>query len=343
MKQSSRADRQQEDSDPVSTIVHVTNLKKYFKVKTDIAGLFSRKASPVIKAVDDISFDIAAGEIMGLVGESGSGKSTIARLLTRLERPDAGEIWVDGLNVDRLVGPQLKEFYRRVQMIFQDPYESINPRFMVYDTVVEPVKVQGLAPGNRHYDLVRLALERAGLKRVNEYLHKFPHELSGGERQRLSIARALVVEPKVLVADEPVSMLDVSIKAGILNLLKELSQKFGMTILYVSHDLSTVKYLCDRIIIMYLGKFMEIGKAEDVIDHPQHPYTQALKAAIPNPDPRVQRPRLSSENIYEKSLLALRGCRYSNECPHVKDICREKEPELKAVNDSRKAACHLYE
>ncbi len=326
----------------MSTIVNVTNLKKSFKAKTDIAGLLSRKASPVIKAVDDISFDIAPGEIMGLVGESGSGKSTIARLLTRLERPDAGEIWIDDLNVNELVGRQLKEFYRHVQMIFQDPYESINPRFMVYDTVVEPVKVQGLAPRNRHYDLVRRALERAGLKRENEYINRFPHELSGGERQRLSIARALVVEPKVLIADEPISMLDVSIKAGILNLLKELSQKFGMTILYVSHDLSTVKYLCDRIIIMYLGKFMEIGKAEDVIDHPKHPYTQALKAAIPIPDPTVHRPRVTSDNIYEKSLLDIRGCRYSNECPHAMDICRESQPEFNLVGDYRKVACHLY-
>ena len=327
----------------MSTIVNVTNLKKSFKAKNDIAGLLSREASPVIKAVDDISFDIAAGEIMGLVGESGSGKSTIARLLTRLERPDAGEIWVNDLNVNQLVGRQRKEFYRHVQMIFQDPYESINPRFMVYDTVVEPVKVQGLAPRNGHYDLVRRALERAGLKRENEYINKFPHELSGGERQRLSIARALVVEPKVLIADEPVSMLDVSIKAGILNLLKELSQKFGMTILYVSHDLATVKYLCDRIIIMYLGKFMEIGKAEDVIDHPKHPYTQALKAAIPIPDPTVRRPRVASDNIYEKSLLAIRGCRYSNECPHVMDICHKTEPQLRAVSDSQAAACYLYE
>jgi len=326
----------------VSAIVKVKDLKKHFKAKTDIAGLFWGRASPVIKAVDGVSFDIEEGEIMGLVGESGSGKSTIARLMTRLERPDSGEIRVDGLNVDRLAGPQLKEYYRRVQMIFQDPYESINPRFRVYDTVVEPVKVQELAPKNRQHELVRLALERAGLKRVDEYIYKFPHELSGGERQRLSIARALVVEPKILVADEPVSMLDVSIKAGILNLLKELSQKFGMTILYVSHDLSTVKYLCDRIIIMYLGKFMEIGSAEQVIDNPKHPYTQSLKAAIPNPDPTVSRPRADSDNIHEKSLMAIKGCRYSNECPHVMDVCRQEEPELKTVDRDRKAACWLY-
>jgi peptide/nickel transport system ATP-binding protein len=327
----------------MSTIMDVKNLKKYFRAKTDIAGLFSRKTPPMIKAVDDISFDVASGEIVGLVGESGSGKSTIARLLTRLERPDSGEIRIDGLNVNELIGRHLKEFYRHVQMIFQDPYESINPRFMVYDTVVEPVKVQGLAPKSRHFELVTRALERAGLKKENEYISKFPHELSGGERQRLSIARALVVEPKILIADEPVSMLDVSIKAGILNLLKELSQKFGMTILYVSHDLSTVKYLCDRIIIMYLGKFMEIGKAEDVIDHPKHPYTRALKAAIPIPDPTVQRPRVSSDNIYEKSLLAISGCRYSSECPYAQEVCRETQPELIAVDDGRKVACYLYD
>jgi len=327
----------------MSPIIKVMNLKKYFKAKTDIAGLLARKSSPVIKAVDDISFEIARSEIMGLVGESGSGKSTIARLLTRLERPDAGEIWIDGSKVNELAGRHLNEFYRHVQMIFQDPYESINPRFRVYDTVAESVKVQGLAPKSQHSDIVRRALDRAGLKKENEYIYKFPHELSGGERQRLSIARALVMEPKVLIADEPVSMLDVSIKAGILNLLKKLSRTDGMTILYVSHDLSTVKYLCDQIIIMYLGKFMEIGRAEDVIDHPKHPYTQALKAAIPIPDPTIQRPRVSSDDIYEKSLLAIKGCRYCNECPHTMDICRSREPKLRAVGPGQTAACYLYE
>lgn len=326
----------------MSKVVVVKDLKKYFKAKTDMATLFSSKPPGMIKAVDDVSFDMDQGEILGLVGESGSGKSTIARLITRLEEPDSGEIWVDAQRISDLKGQDLKRFYRRVQMIFQDPYESINPRFRVYDTVVEPVKVQSMAPRKRRLDLVIQALKRAGLKKVSEYINKFPHELSGGERQRLSIARALVVEPKVLIADEPVSMLDVSIKAGILNLLKRLSQELGMTILYVSHDLSTVKYLCDRIVIMYLGKFMEIGAAQDVIDHPKHPYAQALQAAIPIPDPSFHRPRVISDNIHEKPILAIEGCPYRTDCPTAVDICREIEPTLRLVAENHLVACHLY-
>jgi len=235
-------------------IVVVRNLKKNFRVKTDIATLFSRGSDAFIKAVDDVSFDMYEGEILGLVGESGSGKTTIGRMLVRLEEPDSDEIYMDNKKITTLKGKELKRFYRNVQMIFQDPYESINPRFTVFETVVEPVRVQNLAPSGERVDLVALSLERAGLKPPRLFFSKFPHELSGGERQRLSIARALVMQPKVLVADEPVSMLDVSIKAGILNLLKGLSKDLGVTIFYISHDLSTVKYLCDRIIIMYLGK-----------------------------------------------------------------------------------------
>jgi peptide/nickel transport system ATP-binding protein len=326
----------------MSETVLVKHLKKYFRSKTDMATLFSTGEQAVIRAVDDVSFEMAQGEILGLVGESGSGKSTIARMLARLEEPDSGEIWIDSRRIWNLRGGDLKRFYRYVQMVFQDPYESINPRFRVYDTVVEPVKVQNLAGRKERLDRVIRALQRAGLTRIEEYLYKFPHELSGGERQRLSIARALVVEPRVLIADEPVSMLDVSIKAGILNLLKQLSRDLGMTILYVSHDLSTVKYLCDRIIIMYLGKFMEAGPAEEVIDHPKHPYARALQAAIPIPDPAYRRTRVISNNIYEKSHLNIQGCLYHPECPHAMAVCREIAPPSKRLTEGRSVACHLY-
>ncbi len=326
----------------MNRVVIVKDLKKYFAARTDMATLFPGRPSGVIRAVDGVSFDIGQGEILGLVGESGSGKSTIARVIARLEEPDSGEIWVDGQRISDLKGARLRRFYRQVQMIFQDPYESVNPRFRVYDAVVEPVKVQKMAPRHRRSELVIQALQRAGLKRVEEYLAKFPHQLSGGERQRLSIARALVVEPKVLIADEPVSMLDVSIKAGILNLLKELSRLYGVTLLYISHDLSTVKYLCDRVAIMYLGKLVEVGRAEDVIDQPRHPYAQALRAAIPVPDPSYHRPRAAMGNIQEGSSVPLKGCRYRNECPRAREGCREIEPAMRPVGEDHTVACHLY-
>jgi oligopeptide/dipeptide ABC transporter ATP-binding protein len=322
-------------------VVVAEHLKKSYRVKTDIATLFSKSSNNFIRAVDDVSFDMFGGEILGLVGESGSGKTTTGRLLVRLEEPDSGEIYVNSIKLSSLRVKELKTFYRNVQMIFQDPYESINPRFTVLETVLEPVRVQHLVPPDERNDLAASFLERSGLKPSLNYLHKFPHQLSGGERQRLSIARALVMQPKVLVADEPVSMLDVSIKAGILNLLKSLSRDFQVAILYISHDLSTVKYLCDRLIIMYLGKFMEIGYADSVIDKGKHPYTMALRAAIPIPDPSFKRARTISNNITEKSLHVIQGCRYRTECKYAMDICSKIEPVLKKIGEKHYVACHL--
>ncbi|MEW6262605.1 MAG: ABC transporter ATP-binding protein [Thermodesulfobacteriota bacterium] len=327
----------------MTDLVIVRNLKKYFRAKTDVASLFTRGSPLTIKAVDDVSFHITRGEILGLLGESGSGKSTVARLLVGLEKPDSGEVWIAGRNIVPLEGREKKKIYRRVQMIFQDPYESINPRFKVQETVVAPLKVQKLAPRPERLERVGQALRKAGLKRVEEYLYKYPHELSGGERQRLSIARALVVEPQLLVADEPVSMLDVSVKAGILNLLKQLSQDLGLTILYISHDLSTVKYLCDRAIIMYKGRLVEAGPAEEVIDNPLHPYAQALRAAIPVPDARKKRPRPVADGFEDNPEAPARGCRYRPECPRAGSICDLVDPELKPVSENRLAACHLYD
>jgi peptide/nickel transport system ATP-binding protein len=321
-------------------LVDVKNLKKSFAVKTDIASILTRGARPVVNAVDGVSFAISEGEILGLVGESGSGKTTIGRMLVRLETPQEGEILVDGKLISTLRDKELRAYYRDVQMVFQDPYESINPRFTVEDTVSEPVKVQRLAQEGKILPLVYAALERAGLRPAEAYCHKFPHELSGGERQRLSIARALVMHPKLLVADEPVSMLDVSIKAGILNLLKRMSREQKMAILYVSHDLSTVKYLCDRIIFMYLGKFMEMGPCEKVIEHPRHPYARALKAAIPLPDPRAGRERVLSGFTTEKFLHIDSGCRFRPDCGEAMQVCAKEEPEFTEVEKDHFVACH---
>lgn len=326
----------------VRPVVVARNVTKCFRRKGDLARLISWGPEQVVQAVDNVGFEVNRGEILGIVGESGSGKTTLARLLVRLETPDAGEIiFGDGLNIAKLKGRELRRFYRDVQMIFQDPYESINPRFTVYETVVEPVKVQGLAKPRDRFGRVLSALERAGLRPPETFLSKFPHELSGGERQRVSIARALVLEPKLLIADEPVSMLDVSIRAGILNLLKRLSRELGLAILYISHDLSTTRYLCDRIIIMYRGKFVEIGNAGQVIDAPRHPYAQALKGAIPIPDPTAGRRPVVSDAVAEDAEPNPVGCRYILECPHVMRVCRVA-PELRDVSEGHQVACYLY-
>jgi peptide/nickel transport system ATP-binding protein len=325
----------------VETIARFETLRKHFQVRTDIAGLFSAGHERLVKAVDGVSFEIYRGEILGLIGESGSGKTTIGRLLMGLETPDSGRILVGDRDIVTLKGQERKDYYHHVQMIFQDPFESLNPRFTVYETVNELVKVQRLDRQHPSRDLVPRALSRSGLRPPEQYLRKYPHQLSGGERQRLSIARALVVEPKILLADEPVSMLDVSIKAGILNLLRRLVREDQMTLLYISHDLSTVKYLCDRIVILYLGRVMEIGGSSEVIDQPLHPYAQDLRSAIPNPDPDVKRERLISDTLKEKSLLDISGCRYHPECRLSQDICRQQEPGLRLTATGRRVACHF--
>jgi len=323
-------------------IVTVRNLSKRYRARTDIATLFSAGADASITAVDGVSFELAGGEAFGLVGESGSGKTTIGRLMIRLEEPDGGEIHVGGRAILDLRGRALKEFYRSTQMIFQDPYGSLNPRFTVLETLMDPVKVQELAPKGERVDWIAKALARAGLTPASEYFNKYPHELSGGQRQRLSIARALVMKPRLIIADEPVSMLDVSIKAGILNLLKSLAQDDGVTILYISHDLSTVKYLCQRTAIMYRGRFVEMGLSESVIDRPQHPYARALKAAIPIADPQVQRERVIPKNGGEVGLPVVQGCRYLSQCPEAMENCAQEDPAFRSTEDDHLVACHLY-
>ena len=324
-------------------LVSARNVRKAFAARGELAGLFSRGEGALVHAVDDVSFEIREGEILGLIGESGSGKTTLGRLLVRLDHHDSGSIhFRDGRDLAALRGRALREYYRDVQMIFQDPYASINPRFTVYDTVAEPLRTQRLGDASQRRGRVARALERAGLRPPSAFADKYPHELSGGERQRLSIARALVLEPKLLIADEPVSMLDVSIRAGILNLLKQQSREFGLTILYVSHDLSTTRYLCDRIAIMYRGRFVEIGEAEQVIDDAHHPYAQALKAAIPIPDPEFERPRSEADEDPDDASGESPGCRYAGLCPNAMAVCRRETPELQPVAAGQRVACFLY-
>jgi len=328
----------------MNALVTLDAVLKTFASRSQLASLFGGGQGKEVRAVDDVSFEIRQGEILGLIGESGSGKSTIARLLLRLERHDAGSIrFADGRDVGALKGKALRDYYRDVQMIFQDPYGSINPRFTVFDTVAEPLKTQGLGTPAERPERVARALERAGMKPPEAYMPKYPHELSGGERQRLSIARALVLEPKLLVADEPVSMLDVSIRASILNLLKDLAKTYGLTILYISHDLSTTRYLCDRIIIMYRGRFVEIGEAGQVIDEPAHPYANALKAAIPIPDPEIAREHADPDADEEAAEEGATGCRYAPLCPRVMERCHAAPPPLAPIGEAHAVACYLYD
>lgn len=281
-----------------------------------------------VKAIDGVSIQLKKQEIIGLVGESGSGKSTLGELVTLLQTPTEGTITFDGADISSLHGDALKQFRKRVQVIFQDPYATLNQRFTIYRTVVEPLIIHGVRDKGERTRRVKLALTRSGLKPEDDLLNAYPHNLSGGQRQRVSIARAIVLEPDLVVADEPVSMLDVSVRSGILNLLAELRDTIGLTIIFISHDLSTVQNLCDRIAVMYLGRIVEIGPVKQVIERAFHPYTRALLEAVPLVDPDVKRERTNIDSEPPSAIDLPPGCRFSSRCPFVTPECLIAEPEL---------------
>lgn len=320
-------------------LIRIKNLKKYFEVKR---GIFVKKQS-YIHAVDDVSIDIQKKEILGLVGESGCGKTTLGRVIAKLEKPTDGSIYFRGENISELNGDKLMEFRKHLQMIFQDPYESLNPRFTVFDSVVEPLVIQNIGDEKEREERVYKALKEVGLVPPEEYIHRYPHEISGGQRQRVCIARALVTSPDFIVADEPTSMLDVSLRAGVMNLMLDLKREHDLTYIFITHDLAVARYMTNNICVMYLGKMVEYGPTESIIQKPLHPYTKALVSAVPVPDPTFKRERFRISGQITTPIDPPDECRFLSRCPYRKDKCKEKIPELREIKKNHWVACYFAE
>ena len=321
-----------------SPLLQVRGLAKHFPIQR---GFVLERTIGVVKAVDDVSFDVSAGETLGLVGESGSGKSTVGRTVLRLLEPTAGEILLEGRDFRGLAGAELRAARRRIQMIFQDPYASINPRLTVRGIVAEPLEIARELDRSEIRRRVDELLELVGLGAAAR--DRYPHEFSGGQRQRIGVARALALNPRLVVCDEVVASLDVSIQAQIVNLLQELQDRFRYAYLFISHDLSVVRHVSDRVAVMYLGKFMEVADADEIFERPAHPYTQALISAIPVPDPQVEahRERILLEGDIPSAARPPSGCVFRTRCQRAMEVCARVTPEFREVRPGHRAACHL--
>jgi oligopeptide/dipeptide ABC transporter ATP-binding protein len=322
-------------------LVDIQNLSKLYPAAT---GVFAR-SNIFVHAVSELNLQIAYGESVGLVGESGCGKTTTGKLLTRLVDPTQGAIMLDtpegAVDIAALKGRELKKFRQTVQMIFQDPYESMNPRLTIYDTVAEPLDVQGIGTIAEREEMVAYFLDTVGLSPPASFLFRYPHELSGGQRQRVAIARALVVNPQFVVADEPTSMLDVSVRTGVMQLMQDLARRLEVTYLYITHDLAVARYMCNRIAVMYLGKIVELAETEELLQHARHPYTRALLSAVPVPDPTITREPVEIKGGVSKPINPPPQCRFYPRCPLADDYCRDNDhPPLEDKGNEHLVACY---
>lgn len=338
-EQAERDQKAEEDKalppDP-DAILEVRHLKKYFSIKKTITG----KTTVWLRAVDDVSFKLKAGETLGIVGESGCGKTTLGRTVLKLHQPTDGQIFFEGEDIAKYKPSKMRPLRTKIQIIFQDPYSSLPPRSTVGGILSEPVKVHKIVPREETKDYVLKIMEQCGLR--DYYYERYPHEFSGGQRQRICIARALTVQPKLVICDEPVSALDVSIQAQIINLLKTLQQTMGFTYLFISHDLSVVKHISDKIGVMYLGSMVEFGTKERIFSNPLHPYTQALFSAVPNPNPDEKMNRIVLKGDIPSPANPPKGCKFHTRCPKAMEICSHIAPVYKEYEPGHFAACHCY-
>jgi peptide/nickel transport system ATP-binding protein len=324
----------------LSEIVKIEHLRKYFPVqKSFLEQLFTRELS-YVKAVDDVTFSIKSGEIFTLAGESGCGKTTAGRVIVRLLKPTSGKIHFNGTDITKLKGEKIRLLRRKMQIIFQDPYASLNPRMKVADAVGHPLEIYDLAKSGEKKRMVLEVLEKVGLTPPEQFINLYPHQLSGGQRQRVALARSIILKPEFMVADEPVSMIDVSLRTTIIDLMLSFRKELGLTYLFITHDLAVAKYISDRIAIMYLGKIVEMGFKDDIFDAPMHPYTISLLSAIPIPDPRIKPQRIIPKGEIPSPINPPSGCRFHPRCPIATRECSQEEPNLSRIGPNHYVACY---
>ncbi|MCL4519092.1 MAG: ABC transporter ATP-binding protein [Thaumarchaeota archaeon] len=329
-----------------TAVISISNLKKYYEPRAGMKNLLTRnkRNSAMVKAVDEISFEIMSKEIFALVGESGSGKTTTGQLCIRALEPTSGSILFDGMELTRLNSEQLRQIRAKIQMIYQDPFDSIDPRFTIFDVIAEGVSAHSLANSESELrKMVKDSLEEVGLSPADEIMSRHPHQLSGGQRQRVAFARAAILHPRFVVADEPVSMLDVSIKADILNSMLKLRSDLGISFLFITHDLAWARHVADRIAVMYLGKIVEMSSADELVKNALHPYTQALIAATPVPDPEARPPAITAKGEIPSAIEVPSGCSFHPRCPYAFDRCKVEVPKILERAQGHRVSCHLYD